>query len=132
MVPGVVPLLIVLALLQGGWDGLLSPVLQSCLMNYPHHASRTHRSAGFEVASRVGMIAGPMLAGVLLAGPGRTVALGAAGILAKNRLLKAPAQPTPVGSPAVTTLAGSIAAVRARRGSHWRSGCAGSPLRSRC
>lgn len=123
MTPGVVPLLIALALLQGWWDGLLIPLLQSRLMSYPDDAPRTHRSAGFEVASRVGMLAGPVLAGVLLAGPGRTVALAAAGVLmaaaagllANNPLARAPVQPTAVGpSPAVTDLAGSIAAVRAR------------------
>ncbi len=119
---GVVPLLIALGLLQGWWDGILIPVLQSRLMSYPDHAPRTHRSAGFEVASRVGTIAGPVLAGVLLAGPGRAVALAAAGVLmataagllVSNRLVNAPAPPHPDGSPTVTDLAGSIAAVRAR------------------
>ncbi len=120
---GAVLLLVVLALLQGWWDGLLIPLLQSRLMNYPDDAPRTHRSADFEVASRVGMIAGPVVAGVLLAGPGRTVALGAAGVLmmaaagllANNPLVRVPAKSTAVGSSsAVTDLAGSIAAVRAR------------------
>lgn len=122
MTTGVVPLLIALGLLQGWWDGILIPVLQSRLMSYPDDAPRTHRSAGFEVASRVGTVAGPVLAGVLLAGPGRTVALAAAGVLmataagllVNNRLVKAPAPPHPDGSPTVTDLAGSIAAVRAR------------------
>lgn len=122
MSTGVVPLLIALGLLQGWWDGILIPVLQSRLMSYPDDAPRTHRSAGFEVASRVGTIAGPVLAGVLLAGPGRAVALAAAGVLmataagllVSNRLVNAPARPHPDGSPTVTDLAGSIAAVRAR------------------
>ncbi len=122
MSTGVVPLLIALGLLQGWWDGILIPVLQSRLMSYPDDAPRTHRSAGFEVASRVGTIAGPVLAGVLLAGPGRAVALAAAGVLmataagllVSNRLVNAPAPPHPDGSPTVTDLAGSIAAVRAR------------------
>ncbi len=118
-----VPILLALALLQGWWDGLLIPLLQSRLMNYPDDAPRTHRSAGFEVASRVGNIAGPVLAGVLLADPGRTVALAAAGVLmaaaagllANNAVVKAPATSTAgESSSPLTDLAGSIAAVRAR------------------
>ncbi len=117
------PVLVALALLQGWWDGLLIPLLQSRLMSFAHAAPRTHRSAGFEVSSRLGMIAGPVLAGLLLASTSPALAVAAAGalmalsaeLLAKNPMVHpeaaAPLHPEEAG---LRQLAGSVAAVRAR------------------